>query len=37
MAEVNPITYAAWDQIFTLGQAPVEQMVSVCSQIEETQ
>jgi multiple sugar transport system substrate-binding protein len=37
MAEVQPITYAAWDQIFTLGQAPVEQMASVCSQIEETQ
>ncbi len=37
MAEVNPITYAAWDRIFTLGQAPLEQMVSVCSQIQETQ
>jgi multiple sugar transport system substrate-binding protein len=37
MAEVKPITYAAWDQIFTLGQAPVEQMASVCSKIEETQ
>jgi len=37
MAEVNPITYAAWDQIFTLGQAPLTQMADVCSQIEETQ
>ena len=37
MAEVKPITYAAWDQIFTLGQAPIEQMASVCNQIQEIQ
>ena len=37
MAEVKQITYAAWDQIFTLGQAPVEQMEIVCRQIQETQ
>ncbi|MCC7352837.1 MAG: hypothetical protein IT330_03695 [Anaerolineae bacterium] len=28
---------AAWDQIFTLGQAPLEQMKVVCQQIEEAQ
>jgi hypothetical protein len=31
------LAYAAWHQIFTLGQAPVEQMSSVCQQIQETQ
>lgn len=35
MAEAKRITYAAWDQIFTLGQAPIEQMQGVCLQIEE--
>ena len=37
MAEARRITYAAWDQIFTLGQAPVEQMKSVCRQVQELQ
>jgi hypothetical protein len=31
------LTYAAWDQIFTLGQAPVEELTSVCQQIEQAQ
>jgi multiple sugar transport system substrate-binding protein len=37
MAEARRIAYAAWDKIFTLGQASVEQMEDVCRQIEETQ
>ncbi len=37
MADAKRIAYAAWDQIFTLGQMPVEQMQDVCRQIEETQ
>ena len=37
MDEAKRLTYAAWNQIFTLGQAPVEQMRSVCQQIQETQ
>ena len=37
MAEARRITYAAWDQIFTLGQAPVEQMKTVCRQVQEVQ
>lgn len=37
MAEARRIAYAAWDQIFTLGQAPVEQMKSVCRQIQQVQ
>jgi multiple sugar transport system substrate-binding protein len=37
MAGVKRITYAAWDQIFTLGQASVEQMDTVCRQIQATQ
>ena len=37
MADAKELAYAAWDQIFTLGQAPVEQMEDVCRQIEEAQ
>ncbi len=37
MEEAKRLTYAAWDQIFTLGQAPVEQMRSVCQQVQEAQ
>ena len=37
MGEAKQLTYAAWDQIFVLGQAPVELMQSVCQQIQETQ
>jgi multiple sugar transport system substrate-binding protein len=37
MAEARRIAYAAWDKIFTLGQASVEQMKDFCRQIEETQ
>ena len=37
MAEARRITYAAWDQIFTLGQAPVEQLKTVCRQVQEVQ
>lgn len=33
MAAVKEITYAAWEQIFTLGQAPVSLMEDVCRQI----
>ncbi|MEJ2559277.1 MAG: sugar ABC transporter substrate-binding protein [Anaerolineae bacterium] len=37
MADAKQIAYAAWDQIFTLGLMPVEQMQEVCRQIEEVQ
>ncbi|MFQ5593001.1 MAG: ABC transporter substrate-binding protein [Anaerolineae bacterium] len=37
MADAKRITYAAWDQIFTLGQAPVERMEDICRQIQEAQ
>lgn len=37
MPDARELTYAAWDRIFTLGQAPVEDMVEVCRQIEEAQ
>jgi multiple sugar transport system substrate-binding protein len=37
MADAQRIAYAAWDQIFTLGLMPVEQMQETCRQIEETQ
>jgi multiple sugar transport system substrate-binding protein len=37
MAEARRLTYAAWDKIFTLGQGSVEQMKSVCRQIEAIQ
>ncbi len=37
MAEATRIAYAAWDRIFTLGQAPVTLMAAVCREIEEAQ
>jgi multiple sugar transport system substrate-binding protein len=37
MAEVSQLTSAAWDRIFTLGEAPVEDMIEVCRQIETSQ
>ena len=37
MAEAQRIASAAWERIFTLGQAPVEQMQNVCLQIEAAQ
>ena len=37
MEAARQLTYAAWDQIFTLGQAPVEQMKLVSRQIDEAQ
>jgi multiple sugar transport system substrate-binding protein len=37
MDEAKQLAYAAWHQIFTLGQAPVEQMRPVCQQIERAQ
>jgi hypothetical protein len=35
-ARVQWIAYAAWEEIFTLGQASIEQMKDVCRQIQET-
>jgi multiple sugar transport system substrate-binding protein len=35
--DARQLTYAAWDQIFTLGQTPVELIVDVCRQIEAVQ
>jgi multiple sugar transport system substrate-binding protein len=37
MAGVKPIVYEAWEQIFTWGQAPVEQMTEVCRKVQELQ
>jgi multiple sugar transport system substrate-binding protein len=37
MDEAKKMTYDAWNQIFTLGQEPVEYMRSVCQQIQEVQ
>jgi len=37
MDQAIRLAYAAWNQIFTLGQAPVELMSSVCQQIQATQ
>jgi ABC-type glycerol-3-phosphate transport system substrate-binding protein len=37
MEAARQLTYAAWDQIFTLGQAPVEQMKAVSRQIDDAQ
>jgi multiple sugar transport system substrate-binding protein len=37
MADARRLAYAAWDKIFTLGQASVEQMKIVCRQIQEAQ
>jgi multiple sugar transport system substrate-binding protein len=36
MATAKEITYAAWEEIFTWGQASPEQMADVCRRIEET-
>ncbi|MCZ7567693.1 MAG: extracellular solute-binding protein [Ardenticatenaceae bacterium] len=37
MAEATRLTGAAWEQIFTLGQTPVEQVKTVCRQVEAVQ
>lgn len=37
MAEARRLTQAAWQEIFTLGQSPVEMMVQVSAQIELSQ
>ena len=37
MVDAKSIAYAAWDLLFTLGQASVEEMEEVCSQIEAAQ
>jgi multiple sugar transport system substrate-binding protein len=37
MAEARSLAQTAWEQIFTLGQLPVEAMREVSAQIEETQ
>lgn len=37
MAEAKQITYAVWQQIFVLGEAPVELMYDACQQIETAQ
>ena len=37
MESAQQLAYAAWDQIFTLGQAPVDMMKSVSRQIDDAQ
>lgn len=37
MAEAKRVAYAAWDQIFSLGQEPLERMEAACREIEEAQ
>jgi len=37
MVEAKSITYAMWEEIFDLGQAPIEEMEATCRQIEESQ
>jgi multiple sugar transport system substrate-binding protein len=37
MATARRLSYAAWDQIFTLGQAPVSLMEEVCREIQAAQ
>ncbi|RME45121.1 MAG: sugar ABC transporter substrate-binding protein [Chloroflexi bacterium] len=37
MTDAKRLAYAAWDQIFTLGQKPLEYMHEVCQQIEAVQ
>jgi multiple sugar transport system substrate-binding protein len=37
MGEAKRLAHAAWHQIFTLGQAPVEQMRAVCQEIQAAQ
>jgi multiple sugar transport system substrate-binding protein len=37
MTEARRLAYAAWEQIFTLGRAPVELMETACQQIQDAQ
>ena len=37
MADAKRLAYTAWDQIFTLGKAPMEYMQATCRQIREAQ
>jgi hypothetical protein len=37
MADAKRIAYAAWDEIFTFGQASVEEMKDVCQEIQKAQ
>jgi multiple sugar transport system substrate-binding protein len=37
MEQAKQLAYAAWDQIFVLGQASVEHMETICRQIQEAQ
>jgi multiple sugar transport system substrate-binding protein len=37
MADAKRIAEAAWDEIFTLGQAPIEHMEDVCQEIQKAQ
>lgn len=37
MAEARELTYAAWERIYTLGEASVDEMLEACRQIQETQ
>jgi multiple sugar transport system substrate-binding protein len=37
MDAARRLTYGVWDQIFTLGQAPVDDVIPVCQQIEAEQ
>jgi multiple sugar transport system substrate-binding protein len=37
MEDARQLTYAAWDQIFSLGLASLEEMKTVCREIEEAQ
>jgi multiple sugar transport system substrate-binding protein len=37
MDDAKRLAYAAWERIFTLGQAPLEEIKSVCQQIQEAQ
>ncbi|UCG82600.1 MAG: hypothetical protein JSW38_10470, partial [Dehalococcoidia bacterium] len=37
MADARRIAYAAWEEIFELGKAPIEHMIDACQQIQEAQ
>lgn len=37
MAEARELTYAAWERIYTLGEASVDEMLEACRQIQEKQ
>jgi uncharacterized protein YrrD len=37
MADAKQIAYAAWDEIFTFGQASVEEMKDVCQELQKAQ